>query len=258
MGDIFKKVRTGDPLVIPAGAYNAFIDAAEDCRHRQRNYLQEARAAVRQDGVVLVKNNSGADRQRFEVLGIDGPLYSPTDNPDAFKNTVVLKGIIPTEAAHQGRFVVLLEPVAAGALGRAKISGVCPAQIYIVSEGHACADVENNQPARLRSCNAGAAAILWKESGTGVKWAIVRWGTAGSLAVYGWYSNHAAAGQYNCRLQSWVNGAWTQASSTTVVGKVTKETSGHAFGSGDLFLALGPADANGVIPVLPLFYAYAK
>jgi hypothetical protein len=34
MGDHLKKVQSGDPLVVPAATWNAFIDAAEDYRQR--------------------------------------------------------------------------------------------------------------------------------------------------------------------------------------------------------------------------------
>ena len=37
MGDVFRKVRSGQPLRIPAAAYNAFVDAAVDLRRRERN-----------------------------------------------------------------------------------------------------------------------------------------------------------------------------------------------------------------------------
>jgi len=258
MGDTMKKVQTGDPMVVPASTYNAFIDAATDLHQRQPNATQDAKAAGDREGVVLIKNDSGADRLRFEVLGIDGPVYSPTDNPEGFKNDIVLKGIVPTEASHRGRFVILAEPLADGNVGHAFVSGVCVAKVNITNEGHRFADVEDNQPGRLKAFSSGAATILWVESSTGVKWAIVQMGTATAMTVYGWYSNHTTDGQYNCRLMSWASGSWSAASSVIVVCKVTKETSGHAFGSGDLFLATGPADANGVIPVTPMFYAYAK
>ena len=35
MPDDLRKVRSGQPLRIPAGAYNAFVDAAVDLRTRQ-------------------------------------------------------------------------------------------------------------------------------------------------------------------------------------------------------------------------------
>ena len=49
-----------------------------------------------------------------------------------------------------------------------------------------------------------------------------------------------------------------QAESGTVKCLVTveEEAESNEFGSGDLFLMIGPADSSGVAPVLPLFYAF--
>ena len=62
MGDTMKKVKSGDPLVIPSQTFNSFIDAAQAHKARQQASGQTNRQAFRQTGIVLVKNSSGADR----------------------------------------------------------------------------------------------------------------------------------------------------------------------------------------------------
>ena len=52
------------------------------------------------------------------MLGIDSPVISPTDNETEFKNTVALSCVAPT-SSHAGKFVVLLEPLADGRMGKA-------------------------------------------------------------------------------------------------------------------------------------------
>jgi hypothetical protein len=37
MGDHLKKVKSGDPLRLPAATFNTFIDASRDCLERQQN-----------------------------------------------------------------------------------------------------------------------------------------------------------------------------------------------------------------------------
>lgn len=176
MGDGMRKVRTGDPLNIPAATFNTFIDSARDFLQRQ-NALKRNRAKdTRNSGIILVKNASGSDRERFHILGITEPVISPTDNEDQFKNRVALKGETPNEDDHLGKFVILLEPLKAGSLGLAMAMGVCPVRINIEKEEYACADVNDGNAASLKSGTSGSAQILWKESGTGVKWAIVRIG----------------------------------------------------------------------------------
>ena len=97
-----KKVKSGDALVIPAQTFNTFIDAARDFRARQQERAQTAQQTFRSSGIILVKNASGYDQDRFAVLGIDGPIITPTDNEDEFKNKVAFNGVTPTEAGHTG------------------------------------------------------------------------------------------------------------------------------------------------------------
>ncbi len=48
-----KKVSTGDPLVIPANTYNAFIDAAQDFQQRikPRQKLEQSMQSASASGV---------------------------------------------------------------------------------------------------------------------------------------------------------------------------------------------------------------
>ena len=169
-----KKVQSGDPLKIPAATFNTFIDAARDFRSRQQGRAQNAQPGFRQSGIVLVKNASGSDRGRFNVLGIDSPIFTPTDNEEEFKNRVALSCITPVEADHTGRFVILLEPIANNEIGLGCVHGVCPVKIDVTDEDQQYADISNGETGKLKSSSTGAAQILWVEPGTGEKWAIVR------------------------------------------------------------------------------------
>ena len=80
-------------------------------------------------------------------------------------------------------------------------------------------------------------------------------GGAATFNVYKRISDHGTGGQYNCRLQTWTKNGWSDADSTTVVCRWFLESAGHMFDAPVYFLALGPADANGVLPVVPLGYA---
>lgn len=176
MGDTLKKVKSGDALVIPAQTFNTFIDAARDFRARQQENAQTAQPGFRSSGIILVKNASGYDQNRFAILGIDSPVITPTDNEDEFKNKIVFSGVTPTDADHIGKFVILAEPLADGEIGRAFAHGVCPVKVNVEDEAHAYADIEDAQTQYLLSGTSGAAQILWAESGTGEVWAVVRLG----------------------------------------------------------------------------------
>jgi len=176
MGDMMKKVRSGERLRIPARTFNTFIDAARDFEARQRNQQQDPKRRFASNGIVPVKNASGADRDRFDILGIDAPIFTPSDNEESFKNQVALKGVTPTAADHTGRFVVLLEPAKSGAIVPGLVQGISPVRVDIQDEDHEFADVADGECGQLRSGTTGSAQILWKENGTGVKWAVVRLG----------------------------------------------------------------------------------
>ena len=174
MSDHMKKVKSGDRLSIPAETFNTFIDAARDHRTRQQNRGQAARPSNRSTGTILVKNASGADRDRFDVLGVDAPIFTPTDNEDSFKNQVALKGVTPSEDNHEGRFVILQEPVRTGDIGRAVVAGVTPVVVNVSDTEHGFADIADGVAGKLVSAESGGAQILWAELGTGDKWAVVR------------------------------------------------------------------------------------
>lgn len=127
------------------------------------------------------------------MLGIDGPIFDPTDNVDAFKSRVGLRGVLPALAEHRGRFVVLLRPVAQGDLGPAAAAGAVPIRVYVNSAAHKCCDIIDPVGTGVEECRLGTAAggaeILWREQGLlpdesdivgTIVWAIIRLGTVTS------------------------------------------------------------------------------
>ncbi|MCD4824007.1 MAG: hypothetical protein K8S55_05330, partial [Phycisphaerae bacterium] len=173
MGDHMKKVQPGESLKFPAATFNTFIDAARDFQNRQQGTAQQPRQSVRSCGIVLVKNNSGADVGQFGILGIMCPVFGPY-YLDEFKRNIVLDGQLPNSAYHRGKFVVLLEPLASGKIGRAMVSGVTQVKINIIDDTHEFADIDAGDTTRLASGTRGSAQILWVEDYEGEKWAIVR------------------------------------------------------------------------------------
>ncbi len=202
MGDAMKKVRTGDPLVVPAQAYNAFIDAAKDFHQRTANLGQQATPGYRSAGIVLVKNESGEDRARFDVLGLGDPIFLPDAGAIAeqsFKNAVAFRGDMPDETLHQGRFVILLEPLAAGAIGRAYLAGVTVARLRLEDAAQQVthAEIIDAEATALQPAVGGSAAVLWHQEQTGDVWAIVRLGNAAPAGVWVQItSTEANGGQY--------------------------------------------------------------
>jgi len=178
MVDTLKKVKPGDPLTFPATTFNTFVDSANDFLARRHDQFQGSRPSARHSGIVFVRNDSGADRSRFDVLGVSSPVFNPSSDEEAFKNQPALSGVAPTEADHFGKFVILLEPVATGEIGLAAASGACPVHLYIEDDTLDLADVSDGDPSSLKTSRTGSATILWRESGSsGTVWAVVRLGT---------------------------------------------------------------------------------
>ena len=174
MADL-QKVNAGDSFEIGAGDYNAMVDAA--IAHRDGPPTPPTTDGPSgANNTLLVRNDTEEERDRFEILGIGEPLIKPDDNLTSFLNRQVMAGETPTKADHWGRFVILVHPLAEEKLGTGYISGITAVRLKIEKEFHIFADVADGESRWLESSDGGAAQILWKEEGLGVKLAIVRLG----------------------------------------------------------------------------------
>lgn len=175
MSDPYRKVQRGQRLSVSARVYNHAVDL-----FRQGEDGGAAAGGLRtaQTGIVLVKNGIGANLGRFSVLGIDGPLFMPDVDGDDFQRAAAFSGVTPAEE-HEGKFVVLAEPLDVDQIGRAYVAGCFPAMVNVIAEADEFADVNPGVTTSLKSTSSGAAKIIWKESGTGEKLAIVLVGGGG-------------------------------------------------------------------------------
>src|SRR5262245_15770591 len=125
-GDALKHVKRGDPPGIDVNAWNALVDGVRPHSDAPDPEDFEPRDLIDHDlGAILVRNDSGADRNRFDILGLASPLISHTANSVALQEClrrVALSGITPA-SSHERNFCVLQEPIPSGKTGLAKISG---------------------------------------------------------------------------------------------------------------------------------------
>jgi hypothetical protein len=175
-GDAFKRVRQGDSMQIPAAAWNACLDAAEAHRNGATPPFVGGPMEFRQADIVLVKNASGSDVSRFGILGISGVVITPAASLIAFQNKNAFTGVTPTVASHLGKFVICLDALKNGQIGRAWVSGVSAVQIDITDTSHKFCDVKDSDRTKLASGASGSARILYTPGGTGTKWCGVRLG----------------------------------------------------------------------------------
>lgn len=191
MPDPFKRLQTGDGVPLGNAAWNAQIGAARREQARQHDQRVPALTHTLDACLVRVKNDTQEEVGRFGVLGLDGPIWTPDDDPstDAFLRAVTFKGVVP-ESGHAGRFCVLVEPLRPQRVGLAFVAGVCQVKIDIGEGNHGFADVVPGETGFLQSADGGTAQILWSEGEDayegdayaygyeGERWAIIRIGPA--------------------------------------------------------------------------------
>jgi predicted RecA/RadA family phage recombinase len=130
---------------------------------------------------ILAKNNTTGAVRRWGVLSVAGVVFTPSgatgNATQQFQDQPVLSGGLPTGGS---AFVVAVEPIAAGKIGRVAVAGVVQAKVDIISHSHTHVKAKDGDLTQLITAGNGDAEILWKESGTGSgKWAIIRFAGGG-------------------------------------------------------------------------------
>ncbi len=178
-------VKPGQSFKPNAPAHNAFVDAAQYVEALKARGGTTPGRDNWQSSIIQVKNTTESDLARFSILGIDpdNVFPTPTDNLGGFQAGPLLYGETPEEETHFGSFVVLLEPAPADGIVAACVSGMCVCKVNITDENATRADVKDDDEVCLDGTGVGAAQILWRESGTGVVWAVVRIGNIDGMKV---------------------------------------------------------------------------
>lgn len=212
---------------IPTDTWNALIRAAEWVE-KNRLRLSYGKFEAESDGV-NIQNNSGNDIDIGGVLGLDGAWITPTENLDAFKEGVALKGVKPTIPAHVANFGVAIEPIPNGKVGKVCIFGPCICRVQVdVDQKQQYADIKYNATDKLIARYSGGAEIVWKESGTGDKWAFVLLGPMSQQAYQGKLSANLF-GSSSALMTTYLQGtagAWSTAGyNLTVYGPLLMQSS---------------------------------
>jgi hypothetical protein len=162
------KVFAGEKVTsrnLKARLWNQFVESSDPSRLSTAGGIP---GGILPNGVLLVRNDSGSDRDRFEVLGLGDPLYDTTDNEDEFKNNASFEGETPT-ADYVNKWAILQEPLPNGKIGRAMAIGASRVMLDINATGDSYAKLKASAYELDSTADASAAeaVIIWKESGTG-------------------------------------------------------------------------------------------
>ncbi len=172
----WQKAAPGRVPQMSSEMYNRLVDVALGQKLNLPG--QTVAERFRQQDIVWVRNDSGADVARFGVLGLGDPVILPADNLDQFKEEFSFSGVTPVYPTHRGRFAVMLDPAPAGGYGRGAISGIVQVQINGVTVNGQRAEI-GGDTFQLYQQDKGSAFVLWVENSGNVgaaqpRWAIVR------------------------------------------------------------------------------------
>lgn len=164
----FKDVQHGQPVELSARRHNAVNEVLRRNASTQFDrgvVAQPARTARMPD--IAVRNVSGRSLDRFSVVEITGSAIAA--GTQGFQAAPVLEVDTPGEDAIA--IAVLAAPIGDGRTAGAWLHGFVTLQIDVIEADHKYVDAKNGST-QFESGEEGYA-IQWKESGTGVKWAVV-------------------------------------------------------------------------------------
>jgi len=165
---------------ISARAWNRAVEAANIVLSDQNSQSADGPSSARPSySEVLVKNTTTGAVSRWGVMAIGGVVFTPSGTTGGatrqFQDRPMLSGGLPTGGRS---FVVAVEPIKAGGVGRCAVAGLVQAKINVAAESDTFATAKDGDLTQLTSAASGEAEIVWKESGTGTgKWALVRFGS---------------------------------------------------------------------------------
>lgn len=187
----YRKVNPGESLQIAAATWNRVID---EVATRPR-FDSGGSAWPPINFSVRCRNDSGAIVARWSVLQITGVLETPTGAFTQFERMPGVIGVSPGEPTGNASYVVVLDPIEAGAIGMAAVAGAVQCRVNVRCTGHQYAVPASGVAAYMDTTDSGPFKILWRgttgpAAATGVTgatgptgpqatgpWAIVMFGT---------------------------------------------------------------------------------
>jgi hypothetical protein len=163
----WQKKKPGDPLKIPAGAWNELLDLLTGMENFQRGIILPSETIWR------VRNATSTAIPRFGIVRLDSPIIEPADNLSAFQEQLTFEGQTPLPGKP---FAIAMEPIAPGAIGKVIASGITVTRVsvYDPDKEAVYAEPAPNDVTALKTYRGGTLRILWREPGnTGTKWAAV-------------------------------------------------------------------------------------
>lgn len=174
----YRRVSPGSPIKPTAREWNAVLDAAE--AHDRARFDSGLPAGVRSfdRDRIRVKNGTNVDMPRGLAVKLLNPIVPPSTNLEEFLSNPTLEANTP-DANSRGQWAILAEPIPALLYGWAWVAGIHAAQVRVLDHSHLYVDAipATGSTIHLATDTAGSARIIWRESGTGTRWALLRLGS---------------------------------------------------------------------------------
>lgn len=161
-----------------------------------------------------VKNGTGADLDAFSVLAYDDVIDDPSDADSRHDAQRGFAFVGDTPASETAPFVVTVEGIENDTVGSAVVSGLVVVQVEVSDAAHRAAKPISGTNTKLAS-GASGVPIIWKEAGTGTKWAVVLLGASvgGGGGLFA-ANLTEATGAASWQSRTLSGGLWTDGSTT--------------------------------------------
>lgn len=178
-----RHVSGGEQVRFTADSFNSIIDAANAHRGNLAPKQRVGRQRHAEAGVIWVQNKTGTPQKHLGIVGLTGVAIEPSDPTDSrgtFQFDPIFKAVARDQALHFFRHAILLEPAPLeGDVVRAQTLGVIAIKITKQSANDLYAGIDFAATAAetiFKGGFTGPHQILYSESGTGVKWAVLQLG----------------------------------------------------------------------------------
>ena len=163
-----EKLSAGEPFRVKADTWNELVDVAAERRAaRLGGPGPVPLSALRPACVVLVLNDTGADRVAGDVLAVGDAETDLANAPRDVNVSPTFAAAVPASTADA--VGVLMEDVPDGEYGRAAVQGVVLAKVNVTSTSHKYAAPTASQVYLTSSNTFGPVALLGTPGSTGVQ-----------------------------------------------------------------------------------------
>lgn len=213
---MWRHVFPGDTVRFQAPLENATRDAANTEHMRQTSEVNERPDRRREHTVARIRNLTGLDLERGDVVALTDMVITPDDDLDAWFHRPLFDGELPPETGLRGKLGVLLEPCAAATedqvfVASVVVSGWAHAKLQLENAAHTHAALEYDSEHLQSTSDTGAPCeILWREEPEEVPaevWAVVRvsnWHRVEALRGACLAENHPGRGlEFEIHLGEW-------------------------------------------------------